>query len=249
MWDTLISLKSTYLLTIIFDLDMQMVNEVLMKMLYLSPNRGLLYITDIFSYSGKPSHNLEHLSCFFPGLLALGVNTLPDEVFANAHALFTATQAKRLSGYNMKDLHMWAAIGLGETCWRMYADNPTGLSPEIIRMPAPMTHPDPKSPIPDSGLWLDALDLWTSSKTGATPPGLDDKTLQNATDPTEKDYRIIRGDYLLRPEVCHHLLVIVWKPQRLTTVATCRRLSPSISFGKPQAIRVGVSVIGQYFNQ
>lgn len=48
---------------------------------------------------------MEHLSCFLPGLFALGVHVLGEEL----------SEAER-------ELHLWAARGLGQTCWIMYAD-------------------------------------------------------------------------------------------------------------------------------
>ena len=175
---------------------MRMVNEVMTRLLYVTPNRKLLYVTNIIGYSGKPNHNLEHLACFFPGLLALGVHTLPDAVFTEAHVNFTKVQAERLSGYNLKNLHLWAAIGLGETCWRLYADQPTGLSPEFVWMVPPATRTT------STGLWIDALDSWNATVNGSPPPGADEKT---SVAPEDRDYRFTRTDYLLRPEVCQRV--------------------------------------------
>ena len=55
-----------------------------------------------------PSHKLEHLTCFLPGLLALGAATLPD----------------------IPPRHMWAARAFAHTCWTLYADSPSGLAPD-----------------------------------------------------------------------------------------------------------------------
>lgn len=52
----------------------------------------MLYVTDI-SF-GEPTYKFEHLSCFLPGLLALGVHTL------------------ELSPRDL-ERHSWAAEGLG----------------------------------------------------------------------------------------------------------------------------------------
>ncbi|KAG5223216.1 glycoside hydrolase family protein [Salix suchowensis] len=48
---------------------------IINRLLYLSPTRKQLYVTD--TSRGTPTHNLEHLACFLPGLLALGAHTLP----------------------------------------------------------------------------------------------------------------------------------------------------------------------------
>lgn len=65
--------------------------------------------------SGTPSHTLEHLSCFLPGVLALGAHTLdlpPAE----------------------RERHQWAAEGLAYTCWVSYVDQASGLGPDGLRM-------------------------------------------------------------------------------------------------------------------
>lgn len=82
--------------------------------LFLSPGRGLLYVTDFTS--NWVSRRFEHLSCFLPGLLALGAEMLPD-------GALTADE---------RELHKWAAQGLGEACATMYNDNPTGLGAEEV---------------------------------------------------------------------------------------------------------------------
>lgn len=71
--------------------------------MYISPNRNLLYVTDA-SYHGNPSGKLEHLSCFLPGVIALGVQSLDVD---DASGL--TEERKKLWG--------WAAEGLGRTCW------------------------------------------------------------------------------------------------------------------------------------
>jgi mannosyl-oligosaccharide alpha-1,2-mannosidase len=68
---------------------MKAVQGILENLLYISPTRNLLYITDTIGLI--PTRKFEHLSCFFPGLLALGVETLPDSIM---------TPHKR-------ELHMW----------------------------------------------------------------------------------------------------------------------------------------------
>jgi mannosyl-oligosaccharide alpha-1,2-mannosidase len=86
---------------------------VLKKLFYVSPKRELLYVTD--TRVGVPSHHFEHLSCFLPGILALGAHTLdlPPSV---------------------KERHEWAAKGLAYTCWVSYADQASGLGPDGMVM-------------------------------------------------------------------------------------------------------------------
>lgn len=80
-------------------------------MLYVSPQRKLLYVTDVNRVSLQPRGDFQHLSCFIAGLFALGAATIPD----------------------VDPRHAWAAEGLAHTCWITYADSATGLGPESIR--------------------------------------------------------------------------------------------------------------------
>ncbi|KAH7914600.1 glycoside hydrolase family 47 protein [Hygrophoropsis aurantiaca] len=111
------------------------------NLLFLSPNRKLLYVTDI--QNGRPSHVLEHLSCFLPGLLALGAHTLD----------LPAAESER---------HRWAASGLAYTCWISYADQATGLGPDEMMMDSG-----------GAMKWMDALNVWDGEgRPGDVPPGL-----------------------------------------------------------------------------
>ncbi|KAG8891372.1 hypothetical protein FRB99_003638, partial [Tulasnella sp. 403] len=96
-------------------------NGIIYNLLYISPNRHLLYATDI--PSSLPTGKLEHLTCFLPGLLALGVHTLHEHL-----------------SLRERRTHMYAAEGLAQTCWLLYADAVTGLGPDEVvfsRWPAP----------------------------------------------------------------------------------------------------------------
>ena len=84
--------------------DLKSATGIIKNLIFLSPKRKLLYVTDLSS--DTPSHVFEHLSCFLPGLLALGAHTLD------------------LSPRD-KELHQWAAIGLAYTCYMTYADHVT----------------------------------------------------------------------------------------------------------------------------
>ncbi|RPD52651.1 seven-hairpin glycosidase [Lentinus tigrinus ALCF2SS1-7] len=97
----------------VLDLYLRDISSVLRNLLYITPNRQLLYVTG--AYRSAPTHTLEHLSCFLPGLLALGAHTLP--------------LAPRT-----RQLHQWAAQGLAYTCWITYADSETGLGPDEMAM-------------------------------------------------------------------------------------------------------------------
>jgi mannosyl-oligosaccharide alpha-1,2-mannosidase len=68
----------------------------------MTKDRQLMFVTDL-SF-GQPSGKLEHLSCFLPGLLALGAHRLPS-----------------LSAEE-RQLHLWAAEGLAHTCSERWVD-------------------------------------------------------------------------------------------------------------------------------
>jgi mannosyl-oligosaccharide alpha-1,2-mannosidase len=70
---------------------MKSIQGILENLVFLSHTRNLLYITDTNGLI--PTRKFEHLSCFFPGLLALGASTLPDAVMSPKE----------------RELHMWAA--------------------------------------------------------------------------------------------------------------------------------------------
>lgn len=184
--------------------------------MYISPNRHLLYVTDskLYRTGNRPTHNFEHLSCFFPGLLALGAHTLPlnnlEEVGLNFTALADDLLPKHKLGYevlasfDLKDLHLWAAEGLAQTCYLTYADQPTGLGPDIINMLSGGSRPEI--------LWMDAMQDWRTSGRIGPPPGVGDKhpwvgdrTPRNARERemayAMRDYYVKNADYQLRPEV------------------------------------------------
>lgn len=109
-----------------------------------------------------PSHNFEHLACFFPGLLALGVHLLPlnhlDALGIDVAALADGLSPldrhayDDLAEFNLADLHLWAAEGIAQTCYLTYADQPTGLGPEIVRMDVDRELGGTR--------WIDALRAW-----------------------------------------------------------------------------------------
>ncbi|KAG6335737.1 hypothetical protein ID866_3361 [Astraeus odoratus] len=160
------------------EMYMESANGIIENLLYLSPGRKLLYATNIDE--GVPSRMFEHLSCFLPGLFALGAKTI-DMPPAD------------------RELHEWAARGLAYTCYIIYADQPSGLGPDIVVMdpwPPGQTVGDPQF----TGRWVDHLNVWMKEgRPGGVPPGLHDPT--PAMDGGALDYRIERSDYLLRPEV------------------------------------------------
>ncbi|KAF7798520.1 hypothetical protein EIP86_009741 [Pleurotus ostreatoroseus] len=96
------------------DMYLESTEAIINELLYVSPERKLLYVVDANRATVNPDNNLQHLSCFIAGLFALGAATIPD----------------------VDPRHAWAAEGLAHTCWITYADSVTGLGPERVHFPA-----------------------------------------------------------------------------------------------------------------
>jgi hypothetical protein len=192
-------------------------SSVLIRRLSLS----LLVDTIGTGHSAKPSHTLEHLSCFLPGLLALGAHTLPlsdlasigidlNELAKDLSADSKADYAK-LSEYNLRDVHLWAAEGLAQACYLTYADQPSGLSPDEIVVYATPDRTKPHYRISGGKRWFDALERWKGSGGRGTPPGLapippviyteEDRMNGPGMGQPLRDYALKKAGYLLRPEV------------------------------------------------
>jgi mannosyl-oligosaccharide alpha-1,2-mannosidase len=157
--------------------DLQVADAIIENLLYVTPDRGMLYVTD--TSNGVPSHKFEHLSCFLPGLLALGAHTLGLSPTAKQH-------------------HFWAAQGLAYSCWITYADQATGLGPDEILM----------TPFADAqeGKWTNRLHKWEAQGSYGFPPGLSEYPPQRK--PEQRDYTTFKPKYLLRPEVPFFLHVL-----------------------------------------
>ncbi|KAI0675938.1 seven-hairpin glycosidase [Trametes maxima] len=191
-------------------------NEVLTRLLYITPHRELLYTTDTNGASFVPTHKFEHLACFFPGLLALGAHTL-NLTLADIDPAALSPEARRqhalLAKYDLNALHMAAAEGLATSCWLMYADQPSGLGPEVVDMA--YTPGDAK--VRSGTLWIDAVEEWYSAGAQGPIPGTGEKkpipyTL-GATVKTPQapwDYVVRRSDYFLRPETIESIY-IMWR--------------------------------------
>jgi mannosyl-oligosaccharide alpha-1,2-mannosidase len=156
--------------------DLKAVRGVLEKLTFLSSTRDLLYVTD--TKDGIPEHRLEHLSCFFGGLLALGVETvdLPQQD---------------------ADLHRWAAEGLTTTCWMTYAETQSGLGPEEAQFKVSFDRLHPLK-------WMDTVRAWENAgREGGVPPGVKAPELILGESRTgHRDYYLRTPGYYLRPEVC-----------------------------------------------
>ncbi|KAF7371048.1 alpha-1,2-Mannosidase [Mycena sanguinolenta] len=161
--------------------DLRVVDSIIDTLLYVTPERNLLYVTDVTN--GSPSFKFEHLSCFLPGLLALGVHTL-DLPLAK------------------KELHSWAADGIATTCWLSYADQASGLGPDE------MTMSHPRAPY-SSGKWTTHLAEWEAAgRPGGVPPGL--STSKPEPNIGLRDYQPLKTTYLLRPETVESFYIL-WR--------------------------------------
>ncbi|KAI0754811.1 seven-hairpin glycosidase [Daedaleopsis nitida] len=185
-----------------------MTNEVLTRLMYITPTRQMVYVTDVNGVNYWPSHHFEHLSCFFPGLLALGAHTLPlDLSVLDPTQLSTEAQRQYrvLSQYDLRDLHLAAADALATSCYLLYADQPSGLGPETVGMDLKSTP------------WIDALEEWRERGKGGVMPGLG----RNASTPVPYtkseydkapsepwDYVVRRAEYFLRPETIESIYIM-----------------------------------------
>lgn len=96
-----------------------------------------------------------------------------------------------------REMHKWAAEGLTNTCWTVYADQITGLGPEVVKMAN------------GGELWINEVRAWenkgrpmtVNSITGepeSVPPGVKD---QGRAQSPQNDYYVSSPSYFLRPEV------------------------------------------------
>jgi mannosyl-oligosaccharide alpha-1,2-mannosidase len=155
---------------------------VIRNLLFLSPTRNLLYVSDF--ENGQLTRKFEHLACFYPGVLALAATTLD------------LPKSER-------ELYMWAAEGLGHSCWIMYADQASGLGPELARM-------DGWPGDWRKGRWIDHVDAWQrSGSPGGKPPGVKDLS-PPVKSGQQKDYHLDVSTYLSRPETLESMFVL-WR--------------------------------------
>ncbi|KAH9166879.1 seven-hairpin glycosidase [Lactarius sanguifluus] len=169
------------------DLYIRSVDAILEHLTYLTPNRGLLYVTDAtveFNGTFLPSHKLEHLTCFLPATLALGAATLRD----------------------VPQRHMWAARAFAHTCWLLYADSPSRLAPDVVQMHSTQGL-SPASPFGDP--WVAHLKQWEQNGSQGDPPGVRSPESVRGTD-TDPEYTPIKKNYLLRPETVESFYLL-WR--------------------------------------
>jgi hypothetical protein len=185
-----------------------MTTQMITRQLWLTPKRHILF--PLQNYGVYPNDHrdrtFEHLACFLPGLLILGVETLPLDDLGSIGVDFAALAAelntegqdayRAMQKFQLSDLHSWAAEGLGEACAVMYADQPTGLAPDEATMSTQAVR------------WFDALEAWRKDGRKGAPPGVERiapvrERPGGVKDAYEtREYIVKRKQYELRPEVC-----------------------------------------------
>ncbi|KAF9000139.1 glycoside hydrolase [Cyathus striatus] len=96
---------------------------------------------------------------------------------------------------SLRSLHEWAAEGLASTCWITYADQPSGLGPDMVRMAS-------------GERWIDVLSVWREEGGAGVPPGVSD--LKPEFDVKKRDYFNSLPSYYLRPETVESIYML-WK--------------------------------------
>ena len=179
------NISRTFLEELLF-VDLRATRGILDTLLYLSPTRHLLYVTD--TLGTLPSRRFEHLSCFYPGLLALGVQSLASDSSVPQHDII---------------LHRWAAEGLAHTCWTMYGESASGLGPEVAQFNSAYLAGVPISKI-FTQRWMSYVRNWEAEGSpGGKPPGVAHLAeLVMSGSGVDRDYGTRAASYLLRPEVC-----------------------------------------------
>eukprot|EP00873_Tetraselmis_striata_P026257 jgi/Tetstr1/446521/TSEL_034047.t2 len=87
-------------------------DEMLERLIHKTTPSGFTYVAEL-SRSGALVHKMDHLACFVPAMLALGVH----------HKAVTGPKADR---------YLQVAKELTDTCFQMYKLSPSGLAPEYI---------------------------------------------------------------------------------------------------------------------
>ncbi|KAF7291974.1 alpha-1,2-Mannosidase [Mycena indigotica] len=163
------------------DLYLHSANSIIENMLYVSANRPMLYASDLID--GKPRNHFEHLTCFLPAVFALG---------ARAPALGLSPQDK--------ERHLWAAEGLANTCWTMYNDMQSGLSPDHIVLEQWSGY--------ERSRWVNLLAEWQKKGKDGLPPGV--AKVEREPDASRRGYATLKDAYLLRPETVE-TFYLMWR--------------------------------------
>lgn len=135
-----------------------------------------------------------------------------------------------------KELHLWAAQGLAETCWATYVDQATGLGPDEVRMHNWGTGQEHK------GRWMAVVEQWKEEgRPKGVPPGV--RAVHREQAKEKWDYVAQKGGYLLRPEVCS--VFVHWCGA--DSGGLCRPLRASTCCGGRRGTSGGASGGGVYF--
>jgi hypothetical protein len=207
--------------------DLEAVDGIIEHLLYVSPKRGLLYVTDTHSLDRSPTGLFEHLSCFLAGVLALGHANLPSP----------------------PETHLWAAEGLAHTCWITYADMPTGLGADEVVFRQPSSDPkdadERKRYEQGKWKWMSHLEEWKKGGKVGPPPGTGQAMPVKSHVSGSTEYEIGSGKegYLLRPEVRSTLSFDETQPS-LTFLPDCRIfIHPAPSDPRCKMARTGLANI------
>ncbi len=140
---------------------------------------------------------LEHLSCFYPGLLALGSELLNSTIKGSSEP-----ELER----DMRDRYAWAAESIAETCYLVCANNPTHVGHEtvyFVRCSLILNAARIYSIVQTSGKnrnWWDEVDSWVKNgKGGGKPRGIHGKdTEKNIATDGVKGYHPGVFEWLMR---------------------------------------------------
>jgi len=182
------------------------------RLLYVTNDRGLLYVTDLSNW-GTPSGNMEHLSFFLPGVLALGAKLLdPDYPWLDrfrSRVMPRAPLPSDPAGLRAKlDLHMRAAKGLAYTCWTMYDDMPSGIGPESMHYnPEPGQQNVFTRHAYESLRWGPKVEAWERAGRVGPLVGTEGWGQGNLT---HEEGRSRDARYMLRPEAME-AMYLLWK--------------------------------------
>ncbi|KZV66310.1 glycoside hydrolase family 47 protein [Peniophora sp. CONT] len=198
----------------LLEMYLRMTTHMITRMLWMTPKRKILFPVATRGVLPKDirERTFEHLACFLPGLLALGVQHLPLDDLASVGVDFQAlgndlspagqAEYELVSHYKLSDLHRWAAAGLGEACAVMYADQPTGLAPDEAQMTRTAVR------------WIDQLEAWRQGGNAGTPPGVGPVIPVRGKAGFEfHEYELKRFVYELRPETIESMFVL-WRTTR-----------------------------------
>jgi hypothetical protein len=98
---------------------------------YKLKQKSLYYLQEL--HSGSPDSKFEHLTCFVPGMLALGVRQLTEEEIEQQSQSFSPEDRQYIKPSTM----LKVAKQLLETCVYLYESQPTGIGPDTVSF-----HPD-----------------------------------------------------------------------------------------------------------